>query len=52
MSNNPLIPAAGIGAIAPALYDDFFDKVDYAGALVPGASPSEEWITVDPDDSL
>ncbi len=61
-SNNPLIPAAnspaaGIGAIDPAIYDDFFDKVDYAGAFVPGADSSEDWTTgewtnVDPDDSL
>ncbi len=61
-SNNPLIPAAnspaaGIGAIDPAVYDDFFDKVDYAGAIAPGASPSEDWTTgewtnVDPDDDL
>ena len=62
VSNNPLIPAAnspaaGIGAIDPAVYDDFFDKVDYAGAIAPGASPSEDWTTgewtnVDPDDDL
>lgn len=61
-SNNALIPAAGspadgIGVIDATLFDDFFDKVDYAGALVPGASPSEdwtngEWTNVDPDEDL
>ncbi|MDJ0652691.1 MAG: hypothetical protein QNJ40_00945 [Xanthomonadales bacterium] len=61
-SNNPLIPAANspaanIGQASPALFDDFFDKVNWAGAIRPGASPEEdwtagEWTNVDPDENL
>ena len=48
-------PAANVGLPPADVFDDFFDKVPYAGAFNPADEDDwtgGEWSNVDPDDSL